>query len=420
MKIIPYSALYIDISTSCLIRTALEAIKPSQDVKKAITGLENIFLQDRTKERLLITICVRSGLDLLLQGLNFPPGTEILMSAMNIPDMVKVVHFHGLIPVPIDLDFTTLKPKYDILKNSITKKTRAVILAWVFGSYNYAEDIYKLCKDNNLYIIEDNAEAFFDVKHNGSAHADATLFSFGTIKLNTSLGGGLLVVRNDEVLYRKMKNIMNQYPIQPMKFFLKRVVKALPVMAILNSTFVNRYLRTAMINLGIEYKEKSVSLLRGFTAGDNFLDTFRKQMPNAMIVFLYIRMSTFDKKDFLEGTKRQLEGQEILEKGGIIIPGSKCDLKYYWLYPVIVPHPEIVYQLLNKKGIDAYLGATQLKPVDTPVGYPEPEETLNYFDKILYLPIHKNVPREFVQEICKEVVDTVKTVEMLQNRKAKF
>ena len=418
MKVIPYSALYVDLSFAHLFKYAYQALKP-QDVKKAISSLESLFIQDPFKEKLLITICVRGALDLLFQGLNYPPGSEILMSSMNIPDMVKVVRYHGFIPVPIDIDLHTLKPKVDVIKKAITKKTKAIIIAWIYGSYNYADEIYKVCKDNGLYVIEDNAESFFDLKYNGNQLADASLFSFGTIKLNTALGGALMVIRNNELLYRKMNTILNNYPLETSNFFFKRIIKAIMTMMALNNTYLNGYGRYVLLKLGIEYKETAIGLVRGFHPSDDFLGTFRKRLPHSMVIFLYLRMKSYDKMDFLRGTKRQLEGQQILQKAGIVVPGHQADKKFYWLYPIIVPDQELCYQILNKKGIDAYKGATQLRPVLTPVGstYEEPKETLEFFDKILYLPIHKNVPLEYVQKICREVADVVKMVEQLKRNK---
>ena len=227
------------------------------------------------------------------------------------------------------------------------------------------------------------------------------------------------MVRNNEDLYVKMRDIWIKYPQEPLSFFMKRLIKGMIIMLALNNTKVNGYGRQILNALGVEYKEKAISMVRGFQPDESFLNTFRKRLPDAMVVFLYLRMKSYDKGDFLKGTKRQLEGQQILEKNGIMVPGSQSDKKFYWLYPVIVPDRELCYKMLNDKGIDAYLGATQLKPVVTPMGskYKEPSETIELFEKILYLPIHKNVPLPAVQKVCKEVVETVREVEDIQKRK---
>ena len=59
-------------------------------------------------------------------------------------------------------------------------------------------------------------------------------------------------------------------------------------------------------------------------------------------------------------------------------------LKISRLYPVLVSDVEMCYKLLNKSGIDAYLGATQLDLVESPIGsqYKYPKETFEFFNKV--------------------------------------
>lgn len=40
----------------------------------------------------------------------FPKGSEVIMTSVNLPDMVRMVKEHGLIPVPLDLDPRTMGP----------------------------------------------------------------------------------------------------------------------------------------------------------------------------------------------------------------------------------------------------------------------------------------------------------------------
>lgn len=61
---------------------------------------------------------------------NFPKGSEILMSAINIPDMVQIVREHGLVPVPVDLHLDTMKPDMNILKSVTNSKVSVSILTF--------------------------------------------------------------------------------------------------------------------------------------------------------------------------------------------------------------------------------------------------------------------------------------------------
>lgn len=89
---------------------------------------------------------------------------------------------------------------------------------------------------------------------------------------------------------------------------------------------------------------------------------------------------------------------------------------------MIVPDPKQCYKILNDKGIDAYLGATQLKPVEPPIGssYKPAKETTELFENIIYLPIHKNVPLNSVMKICREVVEVCEKVKASKESKMRM
>ena len=364
MRYVPYSAIYIDLTFSDLFSHFYSTFHPSHPPSFYLNEISSLFLSpnppslplsspkkcvqsdyppptgskslppaQKQFQAVLTTICVRSSLDLLFQCLQLPLGSEVLMSAMNIPDMVKIVRYHGLTPVPVDLDFKTMNVKLDEMRNYLEKtkdkanRPRVLIMAWVFGSYCNPEELYRLCKQYNIYIVEDMAETFFDINYNGSPMADISIFSFGTIKLNTALGGALNIVRGDEAIYRKMKGIYESYSYLSTSFFLKRWIKVIPVMLALNNTYLNGYGREIVAKMGIEYKEKVVGLVRGFHPTDDFLSTFRKKLPTSMLAFLYYRLKSYDKEAFDQGTKRQETGKNFLVEKGVPVPGSHADYK---------------------------------------------------------------------------------------------
>src|SRR5687768_445186 len=82
----------------------------------------------------LVSLSVRTGWDLFLTALGLPPGSEIIMSSVTIPDMARIVQHHGLVPVPIDVDAGRLEPDLDELEQSISPRTRAILVAHLFGS----------------------------------------------------------------------------------------------------------------------------------------------------------------------------------------------------------------------------------------------------------------------------------------------
>ena len=56
---------------------------------------------------------VRSTFDLYFQIRKFPKGSEIMMTGINIGDMIQIIKEFGLVPIPIDLDPYTMAPSLD-------------------------------------------------------------------------------------------------------------------------------------------------------------------------------------------------------------------------------------------------------------------------------------------------------------------
>src|SRR5215218_6842643 len=79
-------------------------------------------------KEVIVSLSVRSGLDLLLTALDLPAGSEVIMSAVTIPDMVRIVEHHQLTPVPVAVDGRTLQPDIEHLERSITPRTRAILV----------------------------------------------------------------------------------------------------------------------------------------------------------------------------------------------------------------------------------------------------------------------------------------------------
>lgn len=122
--------------------------------------LSALFVQDETTERCLPTLSVRSSFDMYLQVRKFPKGSEILMTAITIPDMVKIAEEHGLVVVPLDVEPDTLAPRMDQVRAATSSLTVACVFAHVFG-LSYSLDPYvEFLNSRGIEMIEDCAQAF--------------------------------------------------------------------------------------------------------------------------------------------------------------------------------------------------------------------------------------------------------------------
>ena len=92
----------------------------------------------------------------------------------------------------------------DDLIRKISSKTKAVIAVHMLGSPAKLKEIAEICKENNLYLIEDTAWGCggkLDSKFLGT-WGDIGTFSFDFAKTMTTGEGGMLIC-NDESIYRK-------------------------------------------------------------------------------------------------------------------------------------------------------------------------------------------------------------------------
>eukprot|EP00331_Platyophrya_macrostoma_P014706 CAMPEP_0176462002 /NCGR_PEP_ID=MMETSP0127-20121128/34995_1 /TAXON_ID=938130 /ORGANISM="Platyophrya macrostoma, Strain WH" /LENGTH=349 /DNA_ID=CAMNT_0017853811 /DNA_START=208 /DNA_END=1257 /DNA_ORIENTATION=- len=349
------------------------------------------------------------------------------MTAINIPEMVKIPRYHGLIPVPVEISFNELKPNVADIEAKITPKTKCIMVSYLYGCEYDITEIIKVAKKHNIFVIEDAAESFHGPQHTGHPDADLSMYSFGTIKILTAYGGSMTIVRNNDALYRKMQQIQETYPKVGDKLFWKKSLKnAVPLIA-LNSHFVNRAVRY-IINekLGIDHRELVVSLIRGFPDEPGFLGKFRKQVPVAMLVMLLIRLKAFNSKDFENKTQNLRDAMNNLVKGGVKVPGSEAKDRHFWLYPITTPDKDEAFNILQARGLDVYKRSTQLRLVESPVGskYEFPEKTNDFFDRLLYLPLHHEVPREDLMAMTKEIIDGIKELNTVKaskmNRQSKL
>ena len=156
--------------------------------------------------------CRRSGLDLLLEMLALPKGSEVLMSALTIPDMWKVVEHNGLVPVPVDVDPETLAPRPGAWRAAVTPRTKLALFAHLFGTRLTLAPLEELRREHGILILEDCAQAYTGADFKGDPAADVSMFSFGPIKTATALAGDVLRIKRSRLCSRRCAPCMHTGP----------------------------------------------------------------------------------------------------------------------------------------------------------------------------------------------------------------
>eukprot|EP01130_Rhizamoeba_saxonica_P001370 TRINITY_DN11232_c0_g1_i1.p1 TRINITY_DN11232_c0_g1~~TRINITY_DN11232_c0_g1_i1.p1 ORF type:complete len:448 (-),score=80.96 TRINITY_DN11232_c0_g1_i1:34-1377(-) len=395
----PYNILNLDINYKTMLYAYYRTFVPLPR-KQLNESIEQLF--GERDDQIFAGLSVRSIFDLWLKAKGYKKGSEIVVTAINIPDMKLVVEDNGLVLVPCDVMLETLGPDMISLENAITDKTVAILVAHVYGRRNHLDAVAEIADKYNLDIIDDRAESYNGPNDSGDRNSAITLFSFGSIKKNTSFGGGIGVVKEPEI-YSKMKELENLWNIRPMNDFRVKILKYTFAMLIMNNPIITYFVHKILAVFGYEHKTLFVAILPSFP---NNLFTHLRQRPDAgLLALLEYNIRNFDMNEFKKAEKHSSVMTNIIADDRIYsdnikytIPGLNASHVDYWLFPIIVTDPEEVMEKLEKYGIDSYKESTQLSCLDHSNGDSNTPMARFIMDKIIYIPVHKVVP---IREIKK-------------------
>ena len=152
------------------------------------------------------TVAVNSGTSALwvaLGALGIGPGDEVIVPGYTFIASITSIIYARAIPVLAEIDETlTLDPE-DVEKK-ITPRTKGVMLVHMLGNPGHIDEIKEIAQKNNLYIIEDCAQAFgatYKGEYVGSFGEFGT-FSFNLYKTITAGDGGMVATGSRELYER--------------------------------------------------------------------------------------------------------------------------------------------------------------------------------------------------------------------------
>lgn len=124
------------------------------------------------------------------------PGDEVITVAMGFPTTVNPIIQNNLKPVLVDINLETYDAIDERLMEAITPKTRAIMMAHTLGNPFNLELVTKLCKQHELWLIEDSCDALgstYNGKRTGSFGDLATVSFYPAHHITTGEGGAVLV-----------------------------------------------------------------------------------------------------------------------------------------------------------------------------------------------------------------------------------
>jgi dTDP-4-amino-4,6-dideoxygalactose transaminase len=346
----------------------------------------------------LFFLSLRSGFDAYLQAARFPRGSHILVSAITIPDMLEIIRSHGLVPVPVDLDPLTLAPDPESLESGVTPRAVALLATHLFGARIPMDPLVSFARRHGLVLLEDCAQAFWGDGFTGHPGSHVRMFSFGPIKYNTALGGGLLFV-GDPVLRDRVRRLHNDYPVQSKGRFFVRLAKY-GVVLLLNRPGPYTLLCAACRLLGRSHDTVSYRAIRGFR-GVELLEKIRRQPCGALLSLLSRRL----RSNALERTGSRPEAMAFHRSvPDLCYPGNGAE-HTYWLFVVRVGNAADLCRRLWDAGLDGHLWPPSLCVVrpdrDLPGKLPLCVDVLQR--QLLFLPVYPQAGRVRLQQLSRVV-----------------
>jgi dTDP-4-amino-4,6-dideoxygalactose transaminase len=297
----------------------------------------------------VVTLSVRTAWDLWLQAMAFPPGSEIIVSSVTIPEMARIIELNGLVVVPVDVDPNTLAPDPLEIEGAITDRTRAILVAHLFGVRLDLGPVADIASRHDLLLVEDCAQAYIGPTWTGTTAADVSLFSFGPIKTQTTLGGGLVRLR-DLAIREKMLRIADGYRRQTRLAFVTRVMKY-AYFKFLTSRIMYGIVASLCTLFGRDLDSLVRRSVRNFS-GDQLLAPVRRRPSAPLVRLLLSRLRRFD-ADRLRERARRGEQLQLRLQCWVTMPGEAAAENTYWLFPIIFNESAPLIDRLRSSGYDA-------------------------------------------------------------------
>ena len=155
------------------------------------------------------------ALQVALMALDLNPGDEVITTDFTFASSVEVIALLGLKPVLVDVEIDTFNIDFNKIEKAVTNKTKAIIPVHLFGQTAEMKKIMDIANKNNLFVIEDNAQAIGSVYRNNNEKVKAgTIGHIGTTSFFPSknlgcYGDGGAIFTNDDDLAIKMKGLVN-------------------------------------------------------------------------------------------------------------------------------------------------------------------------------------------------------------------
>lgn len=348
----------------------------------------------------------RSSLFAILKSLNLKEKDEILIQSFTCNAVANPIIWNKLKPIYVDSNKDDFNINIFDLEKKITSKSKIVIVQHTFGLPADLDSIIKICKENNLILIEDCAHCLGAKYKNKlvGTFGDFAFFSFSRDKVISSVYGGMVIINSSEY-GENLKKIRDQFPFPSYYFIFQQLIHPILLNFIVLPTYnlfkIGKVLliffqNTKILSKAVHKKEK-----RG-----EMPNYFPKKMPNGLAI---LALNQFKKIEKFNSHRKKIAEiyYEKLKDTQFILPKKFIERENIFLRFTIRDNnsKEIIKKLWSKNILIGDWYTSPVAPIDTNLEKLEytnncpnskllSEETFN-------LPTHINIKEKEVKKIIK-------------------
>ncbi|GIS60274.1 MAG: hypothetical protein CM1200mP2_24990 [Planctomycetaceae bacterium] len=248
--------------------------------------------------------------------------------------------------------------------------------------------VLDFAKRHDIEVLEDCAQAFTGPDWTGTPGCLASMFSFGTIKTSTALGGALVTIRDPELANAVIREHDN-WPVQRRLSFASRFARAclMKLLAYRPMFFAFR-LTLSLCRRNFDHVLNNFA--RGFPGAD-LVPQIERRPCTPLLALMCRRLLRFDSETL---ARRTAIGERLrcATRPAAALLGHQGDNHTFWVFPVLSHDPQSLISRLRHEGFDATQGAS-MEIIVPPDGRADTATTIRTaFDRIVYLPLSSPFP----------------------------
>ena len=197
-KLIKYQNPYFigsEVKNISLTLKSKELIGPNNFIKKC----EKLLEAQLSCKKVLLTASGTDALEMACILAKFEKGDEVIIPSFNFPSAATSIIRCGATPVFVKVDSYDMNISIKSLENSITPKTKGIIITHYAGISAKVDEVMSIVEKNNLILIEDAAQAIYSKNKNkylGTIGHLGILSFHQTKNIFCGEGGALLINHN--------------------------------------------------------------------------------------------------------------------------------------------------------------------------------------------------------------------------------